>query len=779
MELLVNNKIISLDLPVKDVYKKIWCPDNEGEPMRITYRMRGLLGDATEEFIESVDNTNDEDTNDEDVYKLASVMSECDGLAVMLHRLAYLNDLVRGQQLLIVLLKLFNYSSKVKANRQRLIEPGMQTLNIMLAVLNRVLLAEHEEPGSGGGASVAEQLLSIMEVILMEANNEPLEGGKPSVILSCDKSQLVALLDRINSPFVRSHASVLQGLMRIIPFLSFGEKDKMRTLIHHFKPYLDFEKFDGDHSQDDEIHVESFCVITAGIENNANGVQLKDMMIEEGIVKDAIKYVSRKIPLASNLDSLPWKEFLSKPALPYVLRILTGLCTGHAKSQLLAGNEIIPAVHKMEQISSEEGIGSLSENLMEALKSNPTVAKKIDDVRAQTKAEKKRLAMAMRMKQLGALGMSTNEKGQVTAKKTVFKQMEELMEETGLTCCICREGYRYQPEKVLGIYTFTKCTPLEDFEIKSRKTQGYTTVSHFNIVHYDCHVAAVRHARGREEWESAALQNANTKCNGLLPLWGPSVPESAFASCLARHNSYLQECTGHREPAHHATIHDLKLLLQRFGFERSFSDDSGGGGRQSNVHLIPYLMHMALYVINTTRSVPREEKNLNALLKSLPSKWVEASYEVDGPFYYAVLHVHLLPKEKWKENRLTILRQLLVAAQTRHVSPSGATMLTDKQVKDYKIYKGTLVFFGLIERLYSLLLKEMTHTTGNTWPVNLASYIRNNDEVLLKAGDKLLHMYEEDLLPCESFAEFCDVDGLLVDIPNPDQFLADTLKSIP
>lgn len=43
-----------------------------------------------------------------------------------------------------------------------------------------------------------------------------------------------------------------------------------------------------------------------------------------------------------------------------------------------------------------------------------------------------------------------------------------------------------------------------------------------------------RLARGREEWESAALQNANTKCNGLLPVWGPHVPESAFATCLAR-----------------------------------------------------------------------------------------------------------------------------------------------------------------------------------------------------------------------------------------------------
>ncbi len=48
MELLVNNKIISLELPVKDVFKKIWVPDHgEGEAMRIVYRMRGLLGGST------------------------------------------------------------------------------------------------------------------------------------------------------------------------------------------------------------------------------------------------------------------------------------------------------------------------------------------------------------------------------------------------------------------------------------------------------------------------------------------------------------------------------------------------------------------------------------------------------------------------------------------------------------------------------------------------------------------------------------------------------------
>lgn len=75
---------------------------------------------------------------------------------------------------------------------------------------------------------------------------------------------------------------------------------------------------------------------------------------------------------------------------------------------------------RLEQVSSDERVGSLAENLMEAIRKNPGVAQKIEEVRKQTKDEKKRLAMAMREKQLGALGMSTNEKGQVKAFKKTF-----------------------------------------------------------------------------------------------------------------------------------------------------------------------------------------------------------------------------------------------------------------------------------------------------------------------------------------------------------------------
>lgn len=50
--------------------------------MRVVYRMRGLLGDATEEFVETLDAKSDQEVNNEQVYKMANVMAECGGLEV-------------------------------------------------------------------------------------------------------------------------------------------------------------------------------------------------------------------------------------------------------------------------------------------------------------------------------------------------------------------------------------------------------------------------------------------------------------------------------------------------------------------------------------------------------------------------------------------------------------------------------------------------------------------------------------------------------------------------
>lgn len=64
-----------------------------------------------------------------------------------------------------------------------------------------------------------------------------------NLLLTGDKDQLVMLLDQINTPFVRSNPSVLQGVLRIIPYLSFGELEKMRILVERFKPCCSFDKW--------------------------------------------------------------------------------------------------------------------------------------------------------------------------------------------------------------------------------------------------------------------------------------------------------------------------------------------------------------------------------------------------------------------------------------------------------------------------------------------------------------------------------------------------------
>lgn len=127
----------------------------------------------------------------------------------------------------------------------------------------------------------------------------------------------------------------------------------------------------------------------------------------------------------------------------------------------------------------------------------------------------------------------------------MLPQVDDVDEDPSLVCRICREGYIQCPEKVLGIYIFTKQCDVEEFETTPTKTIGHTTVSHFNIVHFDCHLAAIN-LTDDDEWDAAQLHNTYTKCNGLLPIFAPENEKSDFDNVLARHNMYLMNSTGIR-----------------------------------------------------------------------------------------------------------------------------------------------------------------------------------------------------------------------------------------
>ncbi|XP_047525824.1 E3 ubiquitin-protein ligase UBR4 [Pieris napi] len=782
MELLVCNKIMSLDLPVKDVYKKVWCTLGESlEAMRVVYRMRGLLGDATEEFVETLSQTNAEAVDDEQTYRMANVLADCGGLEAMLRRLAAIQRVGAARALVSTLLRLLSLCVRVRRCVRVLTSTETRALPVLLHALTLAAAEEKDMPR----AELVHQLLEIMERILTVAASESLESFLQFSLTFGGPEHVQALLNCTELTAIRNNSVSLGHLMRVLAALVYGNDLKMAMLVEHFKPALEFERLDAEQWGEREFRIELFCALCANIERNSVGGTLKDYLISLGVVRDALDYIVRHAPCVKPTlvctDSDELKEFISRPALKFILRFLTGLASDHEPTQMLVCEKAIPIVHRLEQVSSGEHVGSLAENLLEALRSQPQCADRVRQVREFTRQEKKRLAMAVRERQLGALGMRSNERGQVTAQCSLTQQVADLAEEAGAVCCICREGYKYQPTKVLGVYTYTKRCPVEEAEARPRKTLGFTTVSHYNVVHVECHMAAVRLQRARDEWESAALQNASTRCNGLLPLWGPNVPESAFASCLARHTTYLQECTGHRDIGYQCTVHDLKLLAWRFARGRTFHDDTGGGGPLSNMQLLPAMLHMALYVMNTTRMAAREANAVNEFLSWAPAKRLESAHEADGALYYATLALLVLPPAEWRRNRAEVLRRLLITGQARCVSsgvPLHALSPEQRVPRPWADLAAYAVFAALVDQLYGVMFKNVSAASAEQWPVKLAEYIRVSDEANAKAAERIVATLTDELLPCTSFAEFCDAAGFLEDFPDPDAFLSTVFEDL-
>lgn len=258
-------------------------------------------------------------------------------------------------------------------------------------------------------------------------------------------------------------------------------------------------------------------------------------------------------------------RFLNNFFLPFVLQLLRGCMwcpdstepgsrdppsptfpeppSGSTTRQLLA------FLHKLEDSKSIENIGILCEDLFNEWIDTAGDAKvestdlttfnglisTIRELRRLSEQRHRRNAQLCREKQLKLLNMKINEKGQV-AMATIpvhFQEATQLVDEPGLQCAICHEGPKAAPRAELGIYTYIRRTRLEEALIAEevaattssksanegaqKAGDGYTTVSSFIVVHFDCHSNSVRTAGGNE-WTVATKFNREAKCNSLLPV---------------------------------------------------------------------------------------------------------------------------------------------------------------------------------------------------------------------------------------------------------------------
>ncbi|KAL2241605.1 UNVERIFIED_CONTAM: Auxin transport protein BIG, partial [Sesamum indicum] len=871
MELLVAGNIISLDLSIAQVYEQVWKKSNsqpsnpasgtaflsanaatftrDCPPMTVTYRLQGLDGEATEPMIKELDEDREESQDPEVEFAITGAVRECGGLEILLSMVQRLrDDLKSNQEQLVAVLNLLMLCCKTRENRRALLRLG--ALGLLLETARRAFSVDAMEPAEG--------ILLIVESLTLEANESDNISVTPGVFTvssedagSSEQAKKIVLmfLERLSHPSGLKKSSKQQRntemVARILPYLTYGEPAAMEVLIQHFDPYLqDWGAFDRlqkqfeDNPKDEKIAqqaakqkfaLENFVRVSESLKTSSCGERLKDIILEKGITGVAVRHL--KVCFACTgqpgfKSTADWASGLKLPSIPLILSMLKGLSMGHLATQRCIDEEgILPLLHALESVPGENEIGAKAENLLDTLidkdgTDNGFLAEKVQQLRHATRDEMRRLALRKREQLLQGLGMRqelTSDGGEriIVAKPVLegFEDVEE--EEDGLACMVCREGYRLRPTDLLGVYTYSKRVNLGvGSSGNARGDCVYTTVSHFNIIHFQCHHEAKRADAAlknpKKEWDGAALRNNETLCNNLFPLRGPSVPMGQYMRYVDQYWDYLNALGRADGSRLRLLTYDIVLMLARFATGASFSADSRGGGKESNAKFLPFMIQMARHLLdhdssqqnNLAKSIASYLSSPASDSKFSTSPGTQHSAGTEETVQFMMVSSLLSESyESWLQHRRGFLqRGIYHAYMQRHgrsvlrgspslpsrqdsgstsAGPSGETGGSDEL---FSTIQPMLVYTGLIEQLqcYFKVRKSsradsvQTRSTSKemeredeskkleVWEVVMKERLLNVKEMV--AFSKELLSWLEDMISATDFQESFDILGALTDV---------------
>ena len=70
-------------------------------------------------------------------------------------------------------------------------------------------------------------------------------------------------------------------------------------------------------------------------------------------------------------------------------------------------------------------------------------------------------------------------------------------------------------------------------------------------------------------------------------------------------------------------VEDVRLLLNRFSYQESFSEHAKGGGKESNIKLIPFMLQMGVQLFRESTSATVRSK----IIRGLSSLLIDSSSE--------------------------------------------------------------------------------------------------------------------------------------------------------
>jgi len=88
--------------------------------------------------------------------------------------------------------------------------------------------------------------------------------------------------------------------------------------------------------------------------------------------------------------------------------------------------------------------------------------------------------------------------------------------------------------------------------------------------------------------------------------------------------------------------------------------------------------------------------------------------------------------------------------------------LVSASIQEFKKYKPSLLFIGLVNLLFKHINQKVTFSSEDSqqiWTEKFGTYIRHNDIALMESCKKVLKEFEEELMVCEDWMEMFDVLG--------------------
>jgi len=478
IEFIIAGKLVNVDLTIRLVYEKLWSthakqdeedgdedivhvsfvdPDGGSEekvtrPMEVTYRLMGIDGEATEDFVESLESLNGKEDSEEPEKQFKQTLEfGMVGLRGLLNvvRMCCSKFLLHSadvQNALMAAVKVLKQCCNCSANRKLLISSDLKGIPALLGAL----MATFREPSA---AVVAEQIVFILETLVVELGSSPDENAyqlEQSSSPDATSTQLEVFLQQLDRDRRNAAVRSRKALARLLPFLTFGNEREMDVLLDRFQHGLDLSRFDrfvqrsNEEDEDmmkaestvedlrsfqDSIQLALWSIEGMGVDQNS--MRFRHAALKAGITTYFAEYLTRGFEVMHSKEEVDVEtvqgkkkrkrgsskkaieELARKSSTKLALRLLSGLVRGHHEVQLaMRDSGILRIALKLEGIPSKDipNIGDKAYSFLEAVSlDNEEVQKYLESLREKERSKKRNRALTKKRDILEKMGLHSEQ----------------------------------------------------------------------------------------------------------------------------------------------------------------------------------------------------------------------------------------------------------------------------------------------------------------------------------------------------------------------------------